>query len=185
MDIDQLKYPIGKYNVPEEITSEHIEKWISNIEQFPVKLKKLVENLSYDELDYHYRPDGWSVKQVVHHLADSHMNSFMRFKLIMTEDNPTIKPYDEAAWAKTADANNEEIGESMEIIEGLHNRWIMLLRSLKPDDFERTYFHPEDNESHTMKWMLGLYNWHCRHHLSHIDQALKCEGDFTPKKLAE
>jgi hypothetical protein len=179
MDIDQLKFPIGKYKVPQEITSSHIEEWISTIEQLPEKLKNLVGKLSDDELDYQYRSEGWRVKQVVHHLADSHMNSFMRFKLIMTEDNPTIRPYQEADWAKTADANKDEIADSMNILEGLHNRWIILLKSLKPNDLERTYFHPEYQKQFTLQWMMGLYSWHCTHHLAHIEQALKLKGDFN------
>lgn len=183
MDIDILKYPVGKYEAPAEITDEIFEQWILTLQELPEKLKKLVGNLSYDELGLQYRPGGWNVKQVVHHLADSHMNSFIRFKLILTEDNPTIKPYDEGAWAKTADADNEEITESIEILEGLHNRWVMLLKSLKPEHKKRTYFHPEYNREFTLEWMLGLYNWHCKHHLAHIKQAIELEGEFTPEKV--
>ncbi|MEQ9468668.1 MAG: putative metal-dependent hydrolase [Ekhidna sp.] len=185
MDIEILKYPVGKYIAPAEIMDDTFNGWIGTLETFPEKLKKLVGNLSYDELELTYRPGGWNVKQVVHHLADSHMNSFIRFKLVLTEDNPTIKPYNEAAWARTPDADNEDINESIEILEGLHNRWVVLMKSLKPEDKKRTYFHPEHNKEFTLEWMLGLYDWHCRHHLAHIKQAIELQGEFTPEKVKE
>ena len=183
VDLDALKYPVGKYDSPTEITEETFDLWIITIESLPEKLKKLVGNLSYDELELQYRPGSWNIKQVVHHLADSHMNSFIRFKLILTEDNPTIKPYDEAAWAKTADADNEEITDSIDILEGLHKRWVTLLKSLKDEHKKRTYFHPEYDQQFTLEWMLGLYDWHCKHHLAHIKQAIEMQGEFTPEKV--
>lgn len=183
MKLEQLKYPIGKYETPSEITSQHISTWIATIEQFPEQLNMLLIQPSKEELNYQYRPDGWTVKQVVHHLADSHLNSFTRFKLMLTEDNPTIKPYNEADWAETADANNDHIALSLNMLVGLHSRWAILLKSLESNDFDRTYFHPEDKKQYTLKWMLGLYNWHCQHHLAHIEQALKLEGDFTQENL--
>ncbi|WP_424963128.1 YfiT family bacillithiol transferase [Ekhidna sp.] len=183
MDLEALKYPVGKYESPAEITEEIFNQWIITIESLPEKLKKLVVNLSYDELELQYRPGSWNVKQIVHHLADSHMNSFIRFKLILTEDNPTIKTYDETAWAKTADADNEEITESIDILQGLHKRWVMLLHSLKDEHKKRTFYHPEYEKQLTLEWMLGLYDWHCRHHLAHIKQAIELQGEFTPEKV--
>lgn len=183
VDIELLKYPAGKYTAPTEITEDIFNEWIKTLETLPEKLKKLVGNLSYDELELQYRPGSWNIKQVVHHLADSHMNSFVRFKLVMTEENPTIKTYDESAWAKTADADNEEIMESIDILEGLHNRWVILLKSLKPEHKKRTFIHPEYDAQLTLEWMLGLYDWHCRHHLAHIKQAIEKEGEFTPEKV--
>lgn len=178
MDLEALKYPIGKYQ-PTEVTDDQFGKWITTIEEFPEKLKKVVSSLSYDELELPYRPGGWNVKQVVHHLADSHMNSFIRFKLIMTEENPTIRPYNEADWAETADATNEDVMDSLDLLEGLHKRWTTLLKSLEAADRKRTYFHPEYNKEFTLEWMLGLYNWHCKHHLAHIEQAIEKEGEFV------
>ncbi|WP_462252778.1 YfiT family bacillithiol transferase [Ekhidna sp.] len=185
MDIETLKYPIGKYQPPAEVTDEIFSQWIETLATLPEKLKKLVGNLSYDELDMNYRPGSWSIKQVVHHLADSHMNSFLRFKWILTEEKPTIKTYNEVEWAKTADANNEEIMESIEILGGVHNRLIMLLKSLNNDQKKRPFVHPEYGEEFTLEWLIGLYAWHSRHHLTHIKQAIEMEGEFTPEKVAE
>lgn len=185
MDIEVLKYPTGKYEAPSEITEDIFEKWIDTLESLPEKLKKLVGNLSYDELELQYRPDSWTIKQVVHHLADSHMNSFIRFKWILTEDKPTIKTYNEVEWAETADATNEEIMQSTEILEGLHNRLVMLLKSLRPDQRKRTFIHPEYSKEISLEWMVGLYAWHARHHLAHIKQAIELEGEFTPEKVSE
>lgn len=164
---------------PDEITEDHIQNWIDTIEQLPVKLRLLSKDLSNEELNFQYRPDGWTLKQVIHHLADSHINSFTRFKLMLTEENPTIKPYNEALWAETEDANNDNVDLSLNILEGLHARWIIFLRNLEPSDLDRTYFHPEDKKQYTLKWMVGLYDWHSRHHLAHIEQALKLQGNFS------
>lgn len=178
MDINQLKFPVGNYIAPQEITQNDIESWIKNIELFPQKLSELVASLTSKELNYIYRPGGWTVKQVIHHLADSHLNSFTRFKLTLTEEKPIVRPYQEAQWAETIDANNDQIDLSLNILYGLHERWAMLLKNLTSADFDRTYFHPDDQKQYTMKWMLGLYDWHCRHHFAHIEQALKHEGIF-------
>ncbi|GAB4246912.1 MAG: bacillithiol transferase BstA [Ekhidna sp.] len=178
MDLETLRYPVGKYQ-PVEITNELFETWIDTIEQFPSQLKEQVSSLSFVELDLPYRPGGWTVKQVVHHLADSHINSFIRFKLVMTEDKPAIKPYQEAKWAELPDANNEDIVDSLSILEGLHKRWTTLLKNLTPEDKKRTFIHPEYNKELTLEWMLGLYDWHCRHHLAHINQAIEKNGAFV------
>lgn len=186
MDIEVLKYPVGKYDAPGEITDDQVNQWIQTLEALPDQLKKIVGNLSYDELELQYRPASWNIKQLVHHLADSHMNSFVRFKLIVTEDTPTIRPYNEKEWARTADANNEDIMDSIEILEGMHRRWVLLLKSLSPEDRKRTFFHPEYEGPLTLEWMIGLYDWHSRHHLAHIKQAIELDGKFVPeKKVAE
>ncbi|MDE0471076.1 MAG: putative metal-dependent hydrolase [Ekhidna sp.] len=177
MNPEALKYPIGQYNYL-QADQEVINKWITNIEELPQKLKKLVGTLSYEELELQYRPDSWNIKQIVHHLADSHMNSFIRFKLIQTEDNPTIKTYDEAKWAKTEDGNNEEISDSLDLLEALHKRWSIFLKSRKQEDWQKVCAHPEHSEPKTMKWMLGMYEWHGRHHLAHIKQAIEKAGVF-------
>ena len=177
MELETLKYPVGKYRSV-EVTDEVFEGWIATIEEFPDHLKKLVTNLTYDELELTYRPGGWTVKQVVHHLADSHMNSFIRFKLALTEDKPTIRPYEEGMWAELSDANNEEISDSLDLLAGLHKRWAILLKSLSSEDRKRFFVHPEYANDRTIEWMLGLYDWHCRHHLAHIAQAIELEGNF-------
>lgn len=185
MDIEVLKYPVGKYEAPAEITDEIFEEWIETLASLPENLKKLVGNLSYDELELQYRPGSWTIKQVVHHLADSHLNSFIRFKWILTEEKPTIKTYNEVEWAKTPEAMNEEIMHSTEILEGLHARLEILLKSLRPDQKKRTFIHPEYGKELSLEWMVGLYAWHARHHLAHIKQAIKLEGEFTPEKVSE
>ena len=177
MDIEVLKFPIGQYNyLPAD--EETRGRWIKNIEELPDKLKKLVSSLSYEELELPYRPEGWNVKQVVHHLADSHMNSFIRFKLIQTENNPTIRPYNEADWARTEDASGEDVVDSLILLEGLHKRWVTFLKSREEGDWEKVYSHPEYSEQKTMEWMLGMYDWHCRHHFAHIKQAVEMGGNF-------
>lgn len=182
MDLDKLKYPVGTYQPPVEFTDEQFDSWVGTLATLPEKLKKRVANLSINELEYAYRPGGWTINQVVHHLADSHMNSFVRFKLILTEENPTIKPYNETKWAQTIDANNEDIGDSLSILEGLHNRWVKLLKGISDEDRLRPFIHPEYNESLTFQWMVGLYDWHSRHHLAHIAQAIEKQGKFQLEK---
>ncbi|MEO9872564.1 YfiT family bacillithiol transferase [Ekhidna sp.] len=185
MDLELLKYPVGKYEAPSEISEDIFNEWIEVLERLPEKVKKLVGNLSYEDLELQYRPGSWNIKQVVHHLADSHINSFIRFKWILTEENPTIKTYNESEWAKTPDADNEEIMESINILEGLHNRMVMMLKSLKEEQKKRTFIHPEYNKQFTLEWMLGLYAWHSNHHVAHIKQAIEMEGEFTPEKVNE
>lgn len=179
MDLQQLKYPIGKYQPSPEIDPDIIKVEIKTLAELPEKLRELVENLSYECLDWIYRPKGWSIKQVVHHLADSHMNSFIRFKLMMTEENPTIRPYEESLWAEMLDGNNTEIGASLSILDGVHERLDILLKDLISDDWNRTFYHPELEKQFTLGWMIGLYSWHCNHHLGHIKQAIENEGNFT------
>ena len=177
VDLEALKYPVGQYQyLPAD--SGQINKWTKSIEEFPKVLRKLVSNLSYEELERHYRPGGWNIKQVVHHLADSHMNSFIRFKLVQTEENPTIRPYNEREWAETEDASGEDVADSLDLLDGLHKRWVTFLKSRELPDWKRRYSHPEYDEQKTMEWMLGMYEWHCRHHLAHIEQAIELAGNF-------
>lgn len=179
MDLDELKYPIGKFDIPEEIDEATIESWIGQLEVFPENLRKLVENLSYDSLEWVYRPKGWSVKQVVHHLADMHMNSFLRFKRTLTEDLPEIETPDIEEWAKTADGSNEEVASSLDLLEGLHKKWVVLLRSLESRDFKKKFLHKRSGRERSLGWLLGLYAWHGDHHIAHIKQAVEKEGDFV------
>lgn len=179
MDIQALQYPIGKYKPIREISFDQIMDWVSVIKDLPNQVEELVESLSYEGLDWRYRPAGWSIKQVVHHLADSHMNSFIRFKLAMTEESPTIRPYMEAKWAEMSDANNPEISSSLAILKGLHTRMVTLFEHMEAQDWDRTFYHPEYKKQLRLKWMLGLYAWHSNHHLAHIRQAVAREGDFS------
>lgn len=170
--MDNLRYPVGKCPQPKEIDFDTIREWEETIALFPKKLKAEVKGLSDKELDTPYREDGWTVRQLVHHLADSHMNAYIRFKLALTEKNPTIKPYEQDLWAKQPDYEGP-IQPSMGILEGVHHRWSKLLQSMKPEDFEQTYVHPEYHDEYNLKESLCQYEWHCRHHLAHIQLAKK------------
>jgi len=177
-DLNHLKYPIGKFVKPEPILESHILKWIETIEELPKQLSKLTNHLSADELNWPYRPSGWTIKQVVHHLADSHMNSFIRFKLALTEENPTIKPYHEDRWAKLIDGNESDLSNSISLLTGLHAKWVVFLRSLTKEDLKREFIHPEHDKRFSLEETIGIYAWHSKHHLAHIEQALKHKGKF-------
>jgi uncharacterized damage-inducible protein DinB len=163
------RYPIGKFERPASVTSEDRSRFIQDIQTLPLDLRKAVAGLSDSQLDTPYREGGWTVRQVVHHVADSHMNSFVRFKLALTESNPVIKPYDEAAWAQTADAQNMPIEASLALLDGLHERWAVLMRATGESDFERTFQHPERGLMN-LDTNLALYSWHGRHHVAHVTQ---------------
>lgn len=178
-DLEKLQFPIGKFENPIIIDSTQLNDWITEIELFPKKLKELVNNLTATQLQWKYRPNGWTIQQVVHHCADSHMNSFIRFKLSVTENSPIIKPYFEDKWAELADVLISDINDSLKIIEGLHHRWIILLRSFTATDFEKDFIHPEHGKRFTIAENIGVYAWHCNHHLAHIKQALSCKGKFN------
>lgn len=175
IDIEKLKYPIGGFSWPKQIAESELNQWISEIEAFPSLLSKEVDGLPSAKLDWRYRPDGWTIRQVIHHCADSHFNSFVRFKLALTEDNPTIKPYEEALWAKLPDSLGA-IDTSLSILDGLHKRWCLLLRSLDKKSLEATYFHPEQQASRQLDETIALYAWHCNHHLAHVRQAKESQG---------
>lgn len=176
--LEKLKYPVGKFSRPEAINKSLIESWIDDIANFPEQVAMLVSTLSMHELKWIYRPGGWSIKQVVHHCADSHMNAYIRFKLALTEENPTIKPYVEARWAELHDANDADLEDSLGILFGLHRRWVKMLKKLNIKDLKRSYIHPEHNKTFSLDETIGSYAWHCRHHLAHIQQAIVHRGDF-------
>jgi hypothetical protein len=163
-----LRYPVGRYQAPESITAAQREAWIAELQALPKNLKSAISGLDDAQLDTPYRPGGWSVRQVVHHLPDSHMNCYMRFRLALTEPSPVIKPYEESAWAELADAKAGPTAPSLQILEGLHARWVALLTSLTETDFARTFRHPELGGEIRLDWALGLYDWHSRHHLAQI-----------------
>lgn len=173
MNIEALRYPIGEFKKPEKLTSEILGKYISDIESFPKRLRPEVENLTDEQLDTPYRPDGWTIRQVVNHCADSHMNALIRFKLAITEDQPTIKPYFEKRWAELADSKTMTIEPALLILDGLHKRWTVLLESFSEDDLKRSYMHPEHAREVRLDESIGLYAWHCNHHLKHITELKK------------
>jgi uncharacterized damage-inducible protein DinB len=168
--IEALKYPIGRFNLPAEVSAEEIRLAIGRIATLPSKIAAALEGLSDTQLEQPYRPGGWTIRQVVHHLADSHMNAFIRFKLALTEDAPVIKPYAEALWAAQDDYHlAPEI--SLAIIDPLHKRWINLMESMKDADWERTFIHPQYNRVQKLCQTVMLYAWHGEHHLGHIRNA--------------
>jgi hypothetical protein len=171
IDIEYLKYPIGRFNLPKEVTSESIREAISVIKTFPANFFSAVSPLSLTQLDTPYRPGGWTVRQLVHHCADSHMNAFFRFKLALTEENPTIKPYDEAAWANLPDAALP-IESSLAILKAVHFKWGIILDAMRPEDFKKTYFHPEKQRSQRLEEVTLLYAWHSQHHLAHVQHLV-------------
>lgn len=167
---EDLRFPVGKFDETLEITAERRKEFVQTIAELPAKLNQAIENLNDAQLDTHYRPEGWTLRQVVHHVADSHLNSFCRFKLGLSEDTPTIKPYDEAAWAEMADSKDVPVDLSLKIIEGVHARWTLLLNSMSDADFDREINHPERGVM-SLTSMLALYDWHSRHHTAHITET--------------
>lgn len=162
------RYPIGKFEHIGEISHSQRDIWITEIDEFPLKLKEAVKDLSEDQLDIVYREGGWTLRQVVHHLADSHMNSLIRFKLALTEETPTIKPYYEDRWAELQDSISTDIDLSIRFLEALHKKWVILLKSLTESDFQKQFFHPDSQKVIGLDYNLGLYAWHGKHHIAHI-----------------
>jgi uncharacterized damage-inducible protein DinB len=164
--IEDLRYPVGKFDKNIEVMPELRKEFIRTIAELPEKMAAAIEGLTDEQLDTPYRPEGWTIRQTVHHVADSHINSLCRFKLALTEDNPTIRPYFEDRWANLAD-NNLPVEVSLKIIEGVHARWAALLESMTDKDFQRNLQHPESG-AWTVDKFLALYAWHSRHHTAHI-----------------
>ncbi|MFB7141412.1 YfiT family bacillithiol transferase [Gottfriedia sp. NPDC056225] len=165
--MENLKYPIGKFNVPTSYTTKQREECIKVLKDATFKFKEAVTSLNEEQLNTPYREGGWTPKQVINHVADSHMNSLIRVKLALTEENPTIKGYDENAWITLSDSNYD-FQSSLKIIEGIHERYVVLLESLTDEQFKRTCFHPELNQEISIDFLLALYAWHSQHHLAHI-----------------
>lgn len=168
MTIEELKFPIGQFVKPEKITTDILKAYIVDIATFPERLRKEVEQLTELQLDTPYRADGWTIRQVINHCADSHMNSLVRFKLALTEDKPIIKPYFEERWAELADSKNMPIGPALNMLDGIHQRWTVLLNNLTNEQLERSFIHPERGKEFRLDENIGIYAWHCNHHLSHI-----------------
>lgn len=174
--MEKLKYPIGRFDCPKEITQKNITEWIQVLETLPLRLETLVKNLSPVQLETPYRPDGWTVRQVIHHIGDSHHNSYTRFKWALTEDSPLIKVYEEKSWSKLFDARTAPIQLSLNYITALHAKLVYLLKGLSSDDLEKYYLHPEGNVIVTVAENIGKYAWHSKHHFAHIEGLLRRQG---------
>ena len=171
--LEQLKYPIGKFDWEADRSPEVLQKAIIKIKNFPKKLKETTAPLPPATLLHRYRPEGWTIAQVIHHLADSHMHSYLRFKHALLEDVPSIKDYQEATWANLPDASSVEIDYSLDLISALHHRWVLFLENLNEKDFKRSYFHHERNKHYPLDATLLIYAWHGDHHLAHIHNAIR------------
>ena len=173
--MDEIKYPVGTFTLDKDATAEKRAAWIAEIAGLPLAVRRGVQGLSPEQLDTPYREGGWSTRQIVHHLADSQMNAFLRFKLGLTEQNPRISAFDQNAWARTVDGMKSAVAPSLAIIQGVHGRWAELLASLAPADFARTYAHPERGPE-PLERTLQLYAWHGRHHLAHVTSLRERKG---------
>ncbi len=165
--MEHLKYPIGKYQ-EQPFSQKELEQRLLDIEYLPKNLENAILNLDASQLNTTYRDGGWMLKQVVHHVADSHMNAYMRFKLGITENNPSIRPYDEVKWAELKDSLELPINISLTLIHALHSRWHYILKNLSEVEFNKTVFHPEHKKEMTLWYLLGMYAWHGKHHVAHI-----------------
>ena len=174
-DTEQLRYPIGKFSPSLPITDEQVERYIFSLAGLPASLQEAVAGLTPAQLDTPYREGGWTVRQVIHHLPDSHMNGYMRQKLALTENLPLIRPYDEAAWAALPDSQQGAPEVSIALLAALHQRWVLLLKCLQPEQREREFVHPEAGKQR-IREHIGLYAWHGEHHLAHITALKKRKG---------
>ncbi|ANE49868.1 YfiT family bacillithiol transferase [Flavisolibacter tropicus] len=169
------RYPVGQYE-PRPFSEEQKEQWLADIRFLPQALENAVVNLDEQQLQTPYREGGWTVHQLVHHVADSHMNAYIRFKLGFTEVDPTIKPYEEKLWAITKDVENLPINISLTLLFALHQRWYEFLKFFTDADWQRTVYHPESKKTMTLWYLLGMYAWHSRHHTAHITSLREQKG---------
>lgn len=175
-ELEKLKFPIGKYQFPGIVSEETKSKWISIIEEFPENVENLIGSLLDDQLDTPYRPGGWTIRQLAHHVGDSHMNALLRFKWTLTEDKPTIKAYDQSLFAELSDSTNAPVALALQFLKGLHAKWVFLLKSMSEKDFNRSFIHPETKAEVVLTKLLGMYAWHCEHHLAHFKNIIKEKG---------
>lgn len=166
--MEKLKYPVGEFSLEEKPGKAQLQLFIGVIKKLPEKLSDSVKELNDEQLDTRYREGGWTIRQVIHHIGDSHANAYIRFKLALTEDNPTIRPYFEDRWAELEDYRKVPVEVSLRFISVLHEKWTILLETMSEEDFKRTYFHPENNRKYTLAEVTAMYEWHSRHHLAHI-----------------
>jgi hypothetical protein len=169
------RYPIGNFEMPKQVTPARRQQAIDELAATPAKMRAAAKGLNDAQLDTPYRDGGWTVRQVIHHVPDSHLNAYVRLKLALTEEKPTIKPYDEAAWAKLEDSKSTPIEVSQNLLESVHVRFDKLWRSMKPEQFGRVLVHPEHGER-SVDWLLFLYEWHGKHHTAHITELRKQKG---------
>jgi hypothetical protein len=174
-DLDDLRFPIGRFSPPAMSLAEVRAAHFQTLGMLPQRLRAAVSGLSDPQLDTPYRSEGWSLRQVVHHVADSHANCYIRFKLALTEDWPTVKPYDEVAWANLSDSRRLPVDVSLAMVEALHGRWVGLLEAMSEEDFHKGYVHPEQGRQNLAK-VLALYDWHSRHHTAHITSLRARQG---------
>lgn len=173
---EELRYPIGHFVAPGTISRAMRNDWIAELEALPTRVSDLVVPLKDEQLDTPYRPEGWTVRQLVHHISDSHHNSYLRFKWALTEENPIIKPYDEKAWADLFDSRSAPVDLSLKHLEVVHAKLVYLLRGLTEAQLRRTFVHPDGNQQSTLEVNIGRYAWHGNHHLAHIENLLKRRG---------
>ncbi|MDB5242358.1 MAG: metal-dependent hydrolase [Spirosoma sp.] len=174
-NLDSLRYPIGKFQYEKPFSAAERQDLIAAIAELPIKLTELVGKWGDDRLDTPYRPEGWTVRQLVHHIADSHINAYVRTKLALTEENPTIKGYDEGKWATLADSQSDA-ALSLVILRNLHQRWVTLLESLTEEELQRTYYHPVYQKTVTLSELVGMYAWHGEHHYQHAYRLAERNG---------
>ncbi|MCP9201233.1 putative metal-dependent hydrolase [Gramella sp. GC03-9] len=175
-ELDKIRYPIGKFEFPDNVTDFQVEQWIDILEEFPGKLNRLVRPLSSVQLNTPYRLQGWTIRQLVHHIADSHTNALLRFKWTLTEKTPTIKAYDQNAFALLDDSIWAPAELSLDFLMTLHAKWVFLLDRLDRPSLEKEFLHPETREKVKLIWLLGHYAWHSRHHYAHIENILIKKG---------
>jgi len=173
--MDELRYPTGRFARPDVLTPDQRRASVETIATTPAQMRAALRGLTEPQLDTPYRPGGWTVRQLVHHVPDSHANAYCRFKLALTEDTPTIKPYDEAAWALLEDSRTTPVETSLTMLDVLHDRWVRLLQAMSPTDFARRLNHPE-NGMMNLDQLLALYAWHGPHHVAHITKLREKEG---------
>ena len=177
--LEQLRYPIGKFEKPTNITEAQLQEWISVLESLPQRLENLVKPLNESQLETPYRPGGWTVRQVVHHISDSHHNSYIRFKWALTENDPVIKAYDEKAWAELFDTRTAPIQMSLDHLRAVHAKLVYLLKGLSKEDFKKQFIHPDGNLPTSLDENVGRYAWHSNHHYAHIANLIQREGWLT------
>ena len=173
--MEDLSYPIGKY-IEQPFSQQQLKEWLLDIEVLPKALEFSITNLDAVQLEEPYRPDGWNSREVVHHVADSHINAFMRFKLALTEENPTIKPYNQQAFTELSDVKNIPINVSLTLLHALHARMLEVLKNIKDDEWNRTVVHPEYGKQMSVWYLLGQYAWHGKHHTAHINKLRERMG---------
>ena len=174
-ELEQLRYPIGKFDASQSLTDDQVEQFILSIARLPDRLQEAVADMTAEQLDTPYREGGWTVRQVIHHLPDSHLNGYTRQKLALTEHAPTIRPYNEGAWAELPDSLQGAPEISLALLAALHQRWVLLLKSLQLEQLQRRFIHPENGEQR-IREHIGLYAWHGEHHLAHITELKKRKG---------